>query len=209
MNRKQQQQLCVRRRWRFGCFACAAVVLVAAGCREEIPVAFEENLVRAHQIHLKEGLDMQQTLSDANWALQRMFGTPDDPKLPAVLTEDEDLSNLLSMEHLERAAGPAGAEGRGLYRQHCATCHGITGNGRGTTAALLDPYPRDYRMGLFKFKSTARGAKPTKEDIARVIRDGIPGTQMGKIAELTEQDIQALTDYVIYLSIRLSGSGSV
>ena len=57
-------------------------------------------------------------------------------------------------------------------------------------------------MGIFKFKSTKRGSKPTREDIAKQIRNGIPGTQMVKIAELTESDVQALTDYVIYLSIR-------
>jgi mono/diheme cytochrome c family protein len=57
-------------------------------------------------------------------------------------------------------------------------------------------------MGVFKFKSTERAAKPTREDLARSIRNGVPGTAMGKIAELKEADIQALTDYVIYLSWR-------
>jgi mono/diheme cytochrome c family protein len=57
-------------------------------------------------------------------------------------------------------------------------------------------------MGIFKFKSTKRGAKPTREDMAKLIRDGITGTAMKKINELTEEDVQALTDYVIYLSIR-------
>ena len=85
------------------------------------------------------------------------------------------------------------------------------------------PYPRDYRMGIFKFKSTPRGEKPTKADLARLIRDGIAGTNMLPveklletenfrrkqenepallISKITETDIEALVDYVMYLSLR-------
>ena len=44
------------------------------------------------------------------------------------------------------------AQQRGLYRQHCVHCHGITGDGAGPTAQFLMPYPRDFRTGEFKFK---------------------------------------------------------
>ena len=148
---------------------------------------------------------MDQVVEDTDWAVERLFGTPDDPKIPEV--EDEEVANLVSMEHLHRAAGPIVPQGEtaelgGLYRKHCATCHGVTGNGRGPTGAILNPYPRDYRMGIFKFKSTTRGAKPTREDLARSIREGIAGTAMVRIPELSEDDVQALVDYVIYLSWR-------
>jgi len=89
-----------------------------------------------------------------------------------------------------------------LYRKHCVSCHGVSGNGRGENSAILDPYPRDYRMGIFKFKSTERGAKPLHEDLARSIGNGIEGTAMNKIPELSDEDVQALVDYVIYLSMR-------
>jgi mono/diheme cytochrome c family protein len=97
-----------------------------------------------------------------------------------------------------------------LYRVHCARCHGITGNGRGETAALVEPYPRDYRPGIFKFKSTDRGSKPLKEDLARVIKHGIAGSSMvaeyqlpdGTVGPLPDDQIAKLVDYVIYLSIR-------
>lgn len=190
-------------------FAVGGMVVVAAamGCgKEEAPTAFEYNLVHAHKYAMTEDLPMDQVVEDTQWALHRLFGTPDEPKLPEVVLEDEELSSLVSLENLQRAAGPAppaGEEGdRGLYRQHCASCHGVTGNGRGLTGALLNPYPRDYRMGLFKFKSTVRGAKPTRDDLATVIRHGIPGTPMVPIPQLTEEDVQALVDYVIYLSWR-------
>jgi mono/diheme cytochrome c family protein len=67
---------------------------------------------------------------------------------------------------------------------------------------LLSPYPRDFRLGKYKFKSTAQGNKPTKEDLAKTIRNGIPGTSMPSFALLPDEDIDALTDYVVYLSVR-------
>ena len=181
---------------------CIVFAACAFGCaREETPVAFEPNLVHAMKYQIKDDIPTDQALRDANWITDKLFGTPDHPRLPEWVTEDEDLSSLIDQERLELAAGPV-AEGHGLYRKHCAICHGITGDGRGVTAAVIRPYPRDYRMGIFKFKSTKRGSKPLREDIALQIRNGIAGTAMVKIKELSEDDVQALTDYVIYLSIR-------
>lgn len=182
---------------------CVAVCVFAAGCkREETPVTFEPNFVHAMKYQIKDNVSMDQASKDSMWVVTKMFGTPDEPKLPDFVAEEEDFAELLDLDRLVRASGPADAEGRGLYRKHCALCHGVTGNGRGTTAAILNPYPRDYRMGVFKFKSTPLSYKPTREDIARSIRNGIAGTAMVKIPELTEDDVQALTDYVIYLSWR-------
>ncbi len=179
-------------------------LLSAIGCREQQPIVveFEPNMVFAYQMSARLEQPMDQALDEANEALIELFGTPDEPKLPESILEEEPLASFLSMDHLVAASGPDTESGRGAYRKHCATCHGVTGNGRGTTAALLDPYPRDYRLGRFKFKSTPIGTKPLKEDIAKLIKVGLPGTAMKAIPELTEQDIDALTDYVIYLSWR-------
>ncbi len=86
--------------------------------------------------------------------LDAMFGTPDEPFAMA--------ETGLNQRLLKMAAGPvwsdqAGGK-HGLYRRHCAHCHGISGDGHGPTAAILDPYPRDYRPGIFKFKSTYSAA---------------------------------------------------
>ena len=91
---------------------------------------------------------------------------------------------------------------KGLYRKHCAHCHGTTGDGAGPTAAFLNPHPRDYRQGIFKFKSTERAAKPTVADLRRIIVDGIPDTAMPSFALLPPDEIDALVEYVKYLSIR-------
>ena len=178
------------------------LIVLAVGCREERPLSFEPNLVHTHKYEVKEGYSMRQAADDTTWVINEMFGGPDVPKLPDVITKDEDLAKLVSMDNLVLASGPALEEGRGLYRKHCADCHGISGNGRGPTAAIINPYPRDYRTGVFKFKTTARGHKPVREDIAKSIRLGIAGTAMRPIEGMTEAGIQALTDYVIYLSLR-------
>lgn len=180
----------------------AGWVCGSAGCRQERPVTFEPNMVYAKAIEIDSGYPMQQALDETQVALSRFFGTPDAPKLPEVVMEDEEYAEIISLEKLEQAAGAPLVAGVGLYRRHCATCHGVVGNGRGTTAALLDPYPRDYRMGKFKFKDTSRSAKPTKQDIAYAIEHGVVGTAMVAIPELTPEHIEALVDYVIYLSWR-------
>ena len=193
-------------------FAAASVplvvvcLLVMTGCQpvQPDPVAFDPNLVHTTKYAIAEDLPIEQTdqaAADAHWFVNHMFGTPDDPKLPDVLS-DEGLGDLVSMDHLRLASGSADADGRGLYRQHCSKCHGVTGGGRGPIAAVQTPYPRDYRRGTFKFKHTPLGTKPTKSDIARLLKHGIGGTAMNPIPELSDTDIDALVDYVIYLSIR-------
>ncbi len=202
MNRQKLTQ------WMTAPLVC--MVLTACGCRTEIPVAFEENLVHAKKWEIQNSTSMDQVVADTRWALDELFGTPDDPKLPEAITSDDDLKTLISVENLQAASGHESIEGRGLYRTHCARCHGITGNGRGETAALVEPYPRDYRPGIYKFKSTARGAMPLKSDLARLIKHGIAGSSMvpdyqlpnGKVGPLDDDTINKLVDYVIYLTIR-------
>jgi mono/diheme cytochrome c family protein len=81
-------------------------------------------------------------------------------------------------------------------------CHGITGDGLGPTAAFLNPYPRDYRPGVFKFKSTERADKPTHADLVRILHNGIPGSSMPSFALLPPVQVDALAEYVKYLAMR-------
>lgn len=135
--------------------------------------------------------------------LVALFGTPDNPHVPEV---GVDWSGLMDANRLKAAAGPVGSDetGRahGLYREHCSHCHGITGDGAGPTAAFLNPYPRDYRPGIYKYKSTPKGQKPTHEDLMRTLVNGVAGTSMPSFLVLPENELAALADYVRYLSIR-------
>ncbi len=76
------------------------------------------------------------------------------------------------------------------------------GDGAGPAALLLNPYPRDFRQGIFKYTRTAAGAKPVQVDLERTLRAGVPGTAMPSFARLTDDERATLIEYVKYLSIR-------
>jgi mono/diheme cytochrome c family protein len=131
----------------------------------------------------------EQTQEVAN-ILDAMFGTPDEP---FVLPETGLDATLVKMSAGPTASDQFGRE-TGLYRRHCAHCHGTTGDGMGPTAMLLNPYPRDYRQGKFKFKSTERAAKPTSHDLETIIREGVQGTAMPAFGLLPEAQINSLVE---------------
>jgi mono/diheme cytochrome c family protein len=101
-------------------------------------------------------------------------------------------------------AGPGAVltQGRMLYAEHCQHCHGVSGDGAGPTAKYLNPRPRDYRLGKFKFTSTHSSERATREDLARILEEGIPGTYMPSFKLLTPEESQALVEYVLWLSMR-------
>lgn len=184
-------------------FAGLLAGLASTGCDAPID-AFASNEVFARRWELTESIDMREPTRDTQELLEELFGNPNDPKWPEFLSDAEH--PLVSLANLQRAAGAfssdeAGAH-VGLYREHCVSCHGIAGDGLGPAAALLNPYPRDFRMGKFKFKSTPIGKKPTRADLRRTLRVGIVGTSMPAFDLLDDEDVEALVDYVIYLSVR-------
>lgn len=185
----------------------SGLISVFVGCKPStVPTALHEpNYLYTHALELKQELDLDQPLVDSEALLTEWFGTLDEPKLPPLFAED-DYKELLSLAKLEKAAGPPPATvepgEKGLYRQLCASCHGESGQGRGPVAASQNPYPRDFRHGIFKYKSTSRKNKPIKTDIARSLRKGLPGTQMPVFNKLPDDKLDALVDYVVFLSIR-------
>ena len=93
-------------------------------------------------------------------------------------------------------------DGRVLYMRHCSHCHGTSGDGKGPTAEYLNPRPRDYRHGIFKFTSTNDQSKASRDDIARILKYGIPGTYMPSFLLLKDQELHAIVEYVRFLSMR-------
>jgi mono/diheme cytochrome c family protein len=186
-------------------------VFLFSGCHSE-PASFKQNA--AYKLKMERanmGSDegaptalSAAVTSDIGNILEALFGTPDAPKVPAV--EDLEMDKLVDLRNLHAAARPVASDRtgapQGLYREHCVHCHGISGDGNGPTAAFLNPYPRDYRMGLYKFKSSKKGEKPTHDDLRRILTNGIAGTAMPSFALLPETEIDALIDYVKYLSMR-------
>lgn len=177
----------------YAAIGLAAVLATAAGCTQAPPPEFHLNMVQAATNEIDPAY--QQEIANV---LGAMFGTPDEPQ---VLAESGLNQKLLTL-----AAGPAWtdseSQSHGLYRRHCVHCHGISGDGRGPTALFLDPYPRDYRKGVFKFKSTYASAKPSDADLVRILHNGIPGTSMPSFSLLPKPEVDALVEYVKYLAIR-------
>jgi len=69
-------------------------------------------------------------------------------------------------------------KGKVTYFKRCSFCHGLLGDGNGPAAEFLDPRPRDFTVGTFKFRTTASGELPTDENLFRTISRGLPGTAM-------------------------------
>jgi len=118
--------------------------------------------------------------------LVRRTGTP---QAPLALRDPEASAAQLKL----------GAE---VYTLRCQQCHGINGDGLGIAAEFLSPRPRDYTKGIFKFTSTPYGAKPRRSDLLATLRRGVTGTSMPSFDDLSPEDLNAVVDYVIFLSQR-------
>jgi DMSO reductase family type II enzyme heme b subunit len=69
-------------------------------------------------------------------------------------------------------------QGQAIYFKRCSFCHGLLGDGEGPAAKYLDPRPRDFTLGTFKFRTTQSGELPTNEDLFRTVSRGLPSTGM-------------------------------
>lgn len=84
-----------------------------------------------------------------------------------------------------------------IYDRYCAPCHGLEGDGAGPGAERLFIKPRDFTRDEYKIKSTVGDEFPSREDLIRVISEGMPGSSMpGWKGVLTQAEIGALADYM-------------
>jgi cytochrome c oxidase cbb3-type subunit 2 len=102
---------------------------------------------------------------------------------------------------IEAAGGGSDpARGRAIYEQSCAVCHGADGDGAGEAAPRFAAKPRDFRKGVYKFRSTSSGSPPTDDDLTRSIVRGLPGTAMVPQNHLTADQVRAVVAYIKSLS---------
>lgn len=172
----------------------------------EIPNPFYQNSAELEKGNLitsdklrDPNLLSSEARKDLQQELNKYFGKgPSRPRVSGI--DAEAVQKLgLSPEQLKK--------GSNLYRIHCLHCHGVTGNGRGPTARWVNPHPRDYRQGLFKFQSVDQATdgktrKPSRDDLMRTLTQGIEGTSMPSFGLLPSADLESLVSYVIHLSIR-------
>jgi mono/diheme cytochrome c family protein len=174
--------------------ALALLILLAGGCSQQVELAY------APREELKKLPEKQQ--QQIAEGLAGYFGTPRFPKFMEVAPEDKQPKDAKEPLLADRLARSHLQQGREVYTRHCAACHGTTGDGQGPAAQYLNPPPRDYRLGRFKFGSTPRGDKPRRADLARIIRRGAKGTSMPTFRWMAQDELEAVIDYVTLLSSR-------
>jgi mono/diheme cytochrome c family protein len=87
------------------------------------------------------------------------------------------------------------SRGQILFAKQCVICHGEAGDGAGKFAYLMNPRPRDFKVGKFKL-STTQNQIPSDDDLLRTISRGMPGSAMPPWGHLPLADLRALVAYV-------------
>jgi mono/diheme cytochrome c family protein len=98
------------------------------------------------------------------------------------------------------AAGDA-AKGKVIFTTNCASCHGDSGKGDGPVGAALNPHPRDFTKGEFKFDAAKDGKPGSDAALTNVIKNGA-GVYGGSPlmapwgGTLSDADIQNVIAYI-------------
>ena len=161
------------------------------GCRRAAPPSFSpgpevlkltEELEDADAEEIKTYKELQAGIAKT---LRTLTGTPNKPiLLGAEKTTDQ-------LRH-----------GFALYTKYCVQCHGVNGDGQGAVAEHLNPKPRDYTLGVFKFTSTPYGNKPRRSDLVHTVKRGVTGTSMPSFDRFSEEQLDAVVEYVLALTFR-------
>jgi mono/diheme cytochrome c family protein len=69
------------------------------------------------------------------------------------------------------SAGDAAA-GKPQFQANCSSCHGMGGKGDGPVGSALNPPPRDFTKGDFKYDTDGDGKPGTDADLKNVITKG-------------------------------------
>jgi DMSO reductase family type II enzyme heme b subunit len=100
-------------------------------------------------------------------------------------------------------------KGKQIYVKRCQACHGEKGDGKGPVAPHLDPRPRDFTLGAYKFRTTGSGEPPTDEDLFRVVTRGIPSTAMSGWTTLSEEERRLVIAYIKKFSDAFKEKGTL
>lgn len=92
----------------------------------------------------------------------------------------------------------AAVRGKDIYERRCWWCHGKDGAGNGPAAEFLNPAPRDFTWGVFKWKTTPFDEpSPSDDDLYNMIAKGMSGTSMPGWGDLLRSDeIKAVSSYI-------------
>ncbi|MBF0319979.1 MAG: c-type cytochrome [Nitrospirae bacterium] len=134
-------------------------------------------------------------------------------KLKYMVTAVVSVFLLSAGIHSELRAENKGQVNKGeqIYNTRCMVCHGKKGDGEGPAGVLkkeeaggrvLEIRPRDFTLGLYRFRTTATGCLPTDEDLTTTIYNGIPRSFMPPLKEMHFDDKVAVMEYIKTFSSR-------
>ena len=87
-------------------------------------------------------------------------------------------------------------DGKTTYTEYCMPCHGVNGDGKGTSAKGLQVPPRNFILGQYKFGQVVSGELPHDEDFYKILKQGLTGTAMLPWKELSDIQMFNLVQYI-------------
>ncbi len=86
-------------------------------------------------------------------------------------------------------------DGKSTYTEYCMPCHGVKGDGAGTSAKGLQVPPRNFTLGTYKFGKVVSGDLPNDQDFYDILKKGLHGTAMLPW-DLTEKQAFNVVQYI-------------
>ena len=87
--------------------------------------------------------------------------------------------------------------GAELFQTYCATCHSAAGSTRSTWQTQFKRLPPDLENGPFNYVPTAATPEWRRNQIAKIIKFGLPGTDMPGHEYLADEQVAVLAQYVV------------
>lgn len=84
---------------------------------------------------------------------------------------------------------PRISDGKLLFANNCASCHGVNGQGDGLAGKSLNPQPANFHLSEKKMESSPF-------QYFNTIRLGVPGTGMPPFSQLSDKEVWALAFFV-------------
>lgn len=92
--------------------------------------------------------------------------------------------------------------GKTTYERRCSGCHGLRGDGNGPAAPFMNPKPRNFTTGVFKFHSAPGNTLPSDQDLFVTITHGLWGTSMPPWYDIPNEERIAVIQYIKTFSSR-------
>jgi len=108
------------------------------------------------------------------------------------------------------------SNGEQVYDTYCIGCHGTNGMGNGPASEFLNPQPRNFVNGQFKFFYFGEpGPLPSDASLEVTIKNGIAGSAMPAFPLLPDQEVQDVIVYIKsfreggWVDVELTAAGDV